>query len=122
MATCVSSCGAGKYRNGPSCASCHPACRECRGPSAAQCIDPTPHNDFTDADCADGASRVSGLCSVDCEEIHYKAGDGSCQRCDISCRRCRGPDADQCLSCNENFTAGVALLGGRRTLSLSSAT
>lgn len=48
------------------CQPCHPACRECFGPSDHQCADPTPGTKFLNSDCAEGAWRVGDLCTFPC--------------------------------------------------------
>lgn len=113
ISSCRSHCSPGHYRSGNgTCAACSPVCRECSGPEATQCIDPSPSNVFTSADCAEGASLIRGLCQFACPEYTFLNEFNRCESCDLSCLRCSGPWAYQCLSCHPKLGHSTARHGG----------
>ena len=113
ISSCRSRCSPGRYRSGNgTCAECHSACRECSGPAANECVDPTPSNRFTSDDCGSGAVRHNGFCFFVCEPFTFLNEFNACEQCDLSCERCSGPFAFHCLSCHPRLGPGVALHDG----------
>ena len=112
VSSCRSRCSSGRYQEGNVCLACDSACRECKGPTASQCIDPTPQTPFTSTDCGDGASRKHGLCELVCEPFTFLDMVGGCSRCDLTCARCTGPSPTQCLKCHPLLADSAALHDG----------
>ena len=112
ITSCRSRCSSGRYQHGDICLPCNPACRECKGPLASECIDPTPQALFTSADCGDGASRKHGLCELDCPEYMFLDMSGRCSPCDLTCARCTGPSPGECLKCHPLLADSAALYNG----------
>ena len=103
LGECVNSCPTGFYVDSKgACAECHAACQQCKGPTGADCIDPTRNTPFTDADCAVGAFRAGRECRLACRAgmYQYTTTRGDCAFCpSYDCKMCDPANPTQCLSC-----------------------
>ena len=113
--SCVSACPAGRFADAKTseCVPCSSECRECNGPSAKHCVDPTPLTPFTDDDCAPGALRAGARCALPpCfTRGHYvlpTATSRECVACDnFDCAACDPADPSACLSCKNDWIRPV---------------
>lgn len=101
---CVADCAAdGHYYNLPnnSCGACHSSCYTCSGSSFNQCITcPTTGTIYK--------KTIEGytLCVTDCTLVDGYYNDipnKVCGVCDASCKKCSGPNSNQCTECFDDF-------------------
>ncbi|KCV69814.1 hypothetical protein H696_03274 [Fonticula alba] len=83
------------------CADCHASCESCHAPDHPEACSSCPEGRLL---------HGAGTCVSDCPAGHFAlAADRRCAACDGSCRTCRGPGQEECLSCSG---PGAILLEG----------
>ncbi|RXN23492.1 extracellular matrix FRAS1-like protein [Labeo rohita] len=76
--SCMSACRPQHYLDADrTCRACHPSCKECTGPSQADC-----------SACPAHASLHNGYCRTSCPEGQYLNAVGYCIECEEGCQRC----------------------------------
>ncbi|KTF97312.1 hypothetical protein cypCar_00002394 [Cyprinus carpio] len=76
--SCMSACRPQHYLDADqTCRACHPSCKECKGPSQADC-----------SACPAHASLHNGYCRTSCPEGQYLNAVGYCIECEEGCQRC----------------------------------
>eukprot|EP00730_Choanoeca_flexa_P000402 TRINITY_DN10185_c0_g1_i3.p1 TRINITY_DN10185_c0_g1~~TRINITY_DN10185_c0_g1_i3.p1 ORF type:complete len:371 (+),score=24.22 TRINITY_DN10185_c0_g1_i3:30-1115(+) len=103
-------CKAGFYKDTETkaCLSCDPACSNCTGPAATDCLQCADGYELLDGSCQDidECQAVESKCSQPDQYCANEPGNFACRSCHANCLRgkgCKGPASAECNECAPGY-------------------